>query len=208
MEVVCRLVLGAVMFALAAGCQDRPEATSVAGGPAGVSGSSAESSATSGRVSSTPLPESTVAGRNRCVIYFDKDAFGLDEAEATLRQRRLSVSRAGDALRAWRRNGPVLTIRLQRGPAVREDAGRLGRGTQYADRLAGCGSRLEITFDDLDKVLDEINTLIEVQGALEAATPGGHVQRLERGVLRGCVRTGSAAEPPRCTVHEPRVALE
>ena len=37
--------------------------------------------------------------------------------------------------------------------------------------LKGCDARFVIEFDDLDAVLDETNTLIELQGALQEAAP-------------------------------------
>jgi hypothetical protein len=117
-------------------------------------------------------PERPVPDTNRCQLYFDNDQFTLDDAARALGERKLSVTARGDTLDVRRGGGPVLHVRLARGPAVWDDARRIGAGTKYADRLARCGSRLVITFADLDAVLDEINTLIDVQSALEKATGG------------------------------------
>jgi hypothetical protein len=107
------------------------------------------------------------------VLYFDNDKFGLDDAAKVLREHKLTVVTRGETLDVRSGDGgPVLHVQLARGRAIREDANRLGAGTRHAERLARCGARLEITFTDLDKVLDEINTLIEVQGSLEKATGG------------------------------------
>ena len=40
------------------------------------------------------------------------------------------------------------------------------------EELKQCDKRFQISFDDLDEVLDEINTLIEVQITLQNATRG------------------------------------
>jgi hypothetical protein len=113
-----------------------------------------------------------VPSKNRCLVFFDNDHFTLDDATQVLRDRKLSVSPRGGALDVQWEHGPVLHVRLVRDRTVREEAARLGAQTKYAERLAKCGSCLEITFADLDEVLDEINTLIEVQSALETATGG------------------------------------
>ena len=63
-------------------------------------------------------------------------------------------------------------VRLATGPAVAAEALEVGAGTDFADRLARCDARFEIEIDDLDEPLDEINTLMEVQGALQDACGG------------------------------------
>ena len=52
------------------------------------------------------------------------------------------------------------------------EAAEIGAGTAHEDALRGCDARFEIGIDDLDAALDEINTLIEVQSALQDASRG------------------------------------
>jgi hypothetical protein len=61
---------------------------------------------------------------------------------------------------------------LVQGDDVRKDAAKIGRATLYAGLMKECDSGLVITFQDLDEVLDEMNTLIEVQRILRTATDG------------------------------------
>ena len=51
--------------------------------------------------------------------------------------------------------------------------GRLmGRGRKHRKLAESCDGYVEIKFESLDEVLDEINTLIVVQTALQQATGG------------------------------------
>ena len=65
-----------------------------------------------------------------------------------------------------------MSIRLQQGEAIRREAMVVGAKSTIATDLSKCDARFEITFDPLDEVLDEINTLIEVQLTLQDATQG------------------------------------
>ena len=91
--------------------------------------------------------------RNRCELYFDNDQFTLDDATRACGKRKLSVTRpAGECPSIVQWDGGPRPARPP-SPAARpfgDDARRLGAGTRHADRLARCGSRLEITFADLD----------------------------------------------------------
>jgi hypothetical protein len=52
------------------------------------------------------------------------------------------------------------------------EAAEIGRGTEHAEAMAAFDARFEVEFDDLEDALDEINTLMEVQGALQDASQG------------------------------------
>src|SRR5262245_27382193 len=109
-----------------------------------------------------------------CLILFRDAHLGLDEAVHLLSDRGLCVRREGDSLAVrWDQGkGPVLTVGLVGGEVIRQEAEEIGEGTPHAAALSGCDARFEISFDDLDEVLDEINTLIEVQCTLQDATGG------------------------------------
>lgn len=123
------------------------------------------------------VEEGEEAGKDphRSMVLFHAPDFDLESAAQTLRPCGLEVTRAGDVLSVRRkREGkrPVLYLHLDRGENVRKLAATLSQGTEFASLLAGCDSVFKISFDDLDDVLDEINTLIDVQGYLEEATGG------------------------------------
>jgi len=108
----------------------------------------------------------------KSLIYFRDPAFGLDEAYRVLKERGLSIQRDADDLKVQWQEGPVLFVKLTRGKGVQEEAAAVGEGTPHAKVMQGCDARFEISFDDLEEVLDEMNTLIEVQATLEHAVGG------------------------------------
>src|SRR5262245_7937909 len=105
-------------------------------------------------------------------IYFHSGKMNLDDAAQLLAKRGLSVARNGDRLSVSWADGPVLTVLLRSEWWVKVEAAEKCEGTKYADQMEECDTRFEIFFDDLDEVLDEINTLIEVQATLHDSTQG------------------------------------
>jgi hypothetical protein len=71
-------------------------------------------------------------------------------------------------------DGPTLYASIERGEVAEILASRLmdGRDQEHRSLIAGCDAYIEIKFESLDEVLDEINTLIVVQSALQQATGG------------------------------------
>ncbi len=110
--------------------------------------------------------------RQASMIFFHADVAGLADAEAALRSGPLLVTASPGGLRIRWADGPVLDVSLEQGPHVTADARRVGRGNDFEEVLATCDARFAITFEDLDAVLDETNTLIETQLALQSITSG------------------------------------
>ena len=113
--------------------------------------------------------------RNTCLLFFrDPQAtFTLARLREVLGDRGVTVS--GDAQPFALRwgDGPTLYASITHGEVAAVLAGRLlGRGRKHRATAAACDAYIEITFERLDEVLDEINTLIEVQASLQAATGG------------------------------------
>jgi hypothetical protein len=106
------------------------------------------------------------------MVYFRSGASDLDAAARSLAGYRLSVTREGDQLSAGRPGSPRFRIRLATGELVQAEAAEIGEGTPHEDAMRECDARFEIAIDDLDAALDEINTLMEVQGALQDASQG------------------------------------
>ncbi len=78
----------------------------------------------------------------------------------------------GDTLIASRPGSPQFRISLASEPHVLVEAIEISSGTPHAAAMRECAARFEIVIDDLDAALDEINTLIEVQSALQDASQG------------------------------------
>jgi hypothetical protein len=105
-------------------------------------------------------------------VYFRSGALSLGDAARALSERGLSVTQDGERLHVRWDGGPELRVYLARYPWVRQEAAEAGEGTWHAEEMGQCDARFEISFDSLNEVLDEINTLIEVQATLQSLCRG------------------------------------
>ncbi len=106
------------------------------------------------------------------LIFFHRPGFNLENAVDLLMSHVLAIHpQGGKTVITWG-DGPQLRLYFANGEDVEHEAEEIGIGTSYADNIKACDARFEIAFDDLDEVLDEINTLIEVQVTLQEATKG------------------------------------
>jgi hypothetical protein len=107
-----------------------------------------------------------------CMVFFRPGACDLNAAAGALTGYGLTVTRRDDQLTVGRPGTPQVRIRLSVGPHVAAESAEIGEGTPHAESLRECGARFEIAIDDLNAALDEINTLMEVQCALQDASQG------------------------------------
>lgn len=110
-----------------------------------------------------------------CAIYFTTGCT-LDDAEAALGDIGVDIDRDGECLKLSGPDLPRFTVRLLDGEAVamqaRQIAARFGADTPEARALTHCSHCARVDIEDFDEALDEINTLMEVQAALQDATGG------------------------------------
>lgn len=111
-----------------------------------------------------------MANDSSFLVYFT-GAATLDDAERVLRKTSLSVSRTNDTLQVRWGQGPMLWIGLRAAAHVKLEALEVAEDKGVA-QLGLCDRRFEVGFDDLDAVLDETNTLAEVQMTLQDLTRG------------------------------------
>jgi hypothetical protein len=112
---------------------------------------------------------------NICLLFFrDPQAnFTPERLKQLLGDRGATVTGDEQPYAVRWRDGPTLYVSIIRGEVAEILAGRLmGRGRKYRDLIPGCDTYVEITFQSLDEVLDEINTLIDVQATLQEAAGG------------------------------------
>ncbi|QQP95775.1 hypothetical protein [Lysobacter enzymogenes] len=109
-------------------------------------------------------------------IYFGHGAADLARAERALDEAGLDVERSGDRLRIGGGERPEFGLVVWSGPSVaaeaREIAARHAPDSAEASALLQCAARFEVWFEDAEEVFDEINTLIEIQTALQDETAG------------------------------------
>ncbi|MEL6496450.1 MAG: hypothetical protein AAFQ41_15205 [Cyanobacteria bacterium J06623_7] len=108
-----------------------------------------------------------------CLVYCSSDLANLQGAKTVLEQQGLTVTDDNDRLTCVWHDSPQFTIRFHQQAEVREAAQKLGEEyPNYRSRLKNCHARFEISFADLSEVLDEINTLIEIQLTLQDTMAG------------------------------------
>jgi len=112
---------------------------------------------------------------NQCLLFFrdPEAAFTPQWLKAVLAEE--GVTAEGDAepfaLRCG--DGPTLYASVVRGEVAAVLATRLmGRGRKHRALANASNAYVEVKFECLDEVLDEMNTLISVQGSLQQATGG------------------------------------
>ena len=106
------------------------------------------------------------------LVFFRPGTCDLDAAARALAGHGLTVSRRDGSVTAGRPGSPEFDVVVSAEPWVREEAAEIGRGTPHAAGMRECGARFEVSFGSLDAALGEINTLMEVQVALQEASNG------------------------------------
>jgi hypothetical protein len=117
-------------------------------------------------------PEVFLSTSGVSLVLFEDEDLSFDHAHEALFDTGLTMIRQGERIAVWWENGPLVYISLAVGEAVRQQAEQIGQATPYAEILSRCSARFEITFDDLQAVREEMNTLLEVQDALQHVTQG------------------------------------
>jgi hypothetical protein len=111
----------------------------------------------------------------RFLVFYRRPGFGIDQAEralATGRGKQLKRDRRDDVLAVRWKKGPVLFIRHAAGEVVAQEVRLLG-DNPHAEGLSECEALFEVSFLDLDEVLDESVSLLDVQWTFADALAGG-----------------------------------
>lgn len=106
------------------------------------------------------------------MVFFRAGTCDLEAAASSLREQGLDVSQEPGLLIASTDGSPEFRIRLSSEPHVQAEASEIGAGTPHESAMRELNARFDVAMGDLDEALDEINTLIEVQGALQEASNG------------------------------------
>ena len=106
-----------------------------------------------------------------CMVFCSSDCLDLNNIRSALKKDGLTVENNSDELRCFRDDSPKFTIRFNQ--EVQTQARALGEEyPNYRSRLKNCNASFEILFDDLSEVLNEVNTLIDIQITLQDKTDG------------------------------------
>jgi len=109
---------------------------------------------------------------NYCMVFFESPRCDIQRAFQSLVAYGLTVNRGDNMLICHRENSPKFRVLLSDEEHVQLEAQEIGKSTSLAHEMSKCDARFEIYFDDLNDVLGEINTLMEVQGALQDTSQG------------------------------------
>jgi len=112
---------------------------------------------------------------NQCLLFFrdPEAAFTPKRMRQVLADKGMAPEGEAEPFALRWEDGPTLYVSIVRGEVAPILASRLmGRGRKHRNLAESCDAYVEIKFESLDEVLDEINTLIIVQSALQQATGG------------------------------------
>jgi hypothetical protein len=117
-------------------------------------------------------------------VYFKSGACDLEAALRSLSGCGLTVAQHDDRITACRPGSPKFEVVLPIEPWVQAEAVEISQGTAHAGAMQACNARFEVSFDSLDEALGEINTIMEVEVALQEAC-GGYLFLPWNGSLAG-----------------------
>jgi hypothetical protein len=106
------------------------------------------------------------------LVFFKPGACDLEKAIRSFSKYGLTVSRRDGFLTVSRSGSPEFDVGVSDASWVREEAAEIAEGTPHEDAMRECSVRFEVNFESLDAALDEINTMMEVQVALQEASSG------------------------------------
>lgn len=109
---------------------------------------------------------------NCCMVFFKSGSSDLGSAEKHLVNYGFNVQNKSDHLEVENNSKLVFKVFLVAESFVLEEAKEISSNTEYASNMGQCDTRFEVIIDDLDIALDEANSLMEVQGALQDASQG------------------------------------
>lgn len=107
-----------------------------------------------------------------CFVFFRSGETTLAEAADALVEQGLEVTRQVDCLEVRDSESPTYKIHWVRGSHVVQEAVEISEQTEYRESMKHCDERFEIQIESLEEALDEMNTLMEVQGTLQDISAG------------------------------------
>lgn len=107
-----------------------------------------------------------------CMVFFPQGAATIDDVVIELDEYSVTVKRDGNILYVTGAAECSFKIQLVTDSHVLEEAIEISAGSRYEEKMKNCNARFEIAIETLDIAFDEINTLMEVQAAVQDATQG------------------------------------
>jgi hypothetical protein len=105
-------------------------------------------------------------------VYFKAGCCDMDAAVRALTRCDLTVSPQDGYVIVSRSGSPEFDVGLSTEPWVRQEAAGIAGSSPDAAALAECDARFEVSTENLQAALQEINTMMEIQVALQVACNG------------------------------------
>ena len=107
-----------------------------------------------------------------CMVFFQADNCDLNRAIKMLESYKFNVLKSDEKLIVSDDNDLQFQIVMVTDEFIQEEAKEISEHSKYSKEMGACDARFEIVIEDFAKAIDEMNTLIEIQGALQDASKG------------------------------------
>jgi len=105
-------------------------------------------------------------------IMFESTNATLEQAKEVLETAKFKMSESDGELICSQFASQEFKIHFATEAFVQEEATEITEGSEHEAAIKLCDARFEVSIPDLDEALDEMNTLIELQGTLQDVSNG------------------------------------
>jgi hypothetical protein len=108
---------------------------------------------------------------SKFLVFYQNQNSSYKKAKELLESYSFEVKEGTDKLVA-KANEFTFDITINKAPQIQVKAKEIGKNSPYKQEMNLCNACFEVSIENLEEALDEINTLMEIQGALQDASKG------------------------------------
>lgn len=106
------------------------------------------------------------------MVFFESAACDINKAIDSCKSYGLEVETTDTGFFTFRPGSPKFAVAIVTDLHVLEESLEFSQGTEYEKGMCSCDARFEVVIEDFEVAIDESNTMMEVQGALQDASKG------------------------------------